>query len=394
MAGTVSISPCGVCTTHISNEKAMLCICCRKWHHIKCINITETAYNALNTAEDNGVIGLSWYCSSCVPKINTFIEVCNDNDNNNETLREEIKAIEGKAEKVEKIEDINANDIYKDRLIAALYSDVEFLKYEICEKNKFLGTLLPKNLNDIKDDTLSDEKLVNFEVSNQIQNETESGEIGEIKEKKIINQLKQVRLKMNDDYNYSKGKYLRTNTDGDKSRMGNLELSDQLRELNNKWPDNTILIAGDSMLYGIDEKRLKKNSKVRVFPGSTIEELKMYITPLLYKKPKTLILQIGTNNCKSNNSIQIKEKYIDLIEYIKHILPDCKIVCSSLIKRYDDAKAQMTVNMCNNKLKELDIDYIDNGNINETHLGKKGLHLNSYGIGKLALNFIKYMKDL
>ena len=31
------------------------------------------------------------------------------------------------------------------------------------------------------------------------------------------------------------------------------------------WPINTILIASDSMIHGIDEKRLaKKNSKVKV----------------------------------------------------------------------------------------------------------------------------------
>ena len=160
------------------------------------------------------------------------------------------------------------------------------------------------------------------------------------------------------------------------------------------WPENTTLIVGDSMLFGIDEKRMMKNTKVRVFPGSTIDDLKIYITPLLYKKPKTIILHIGTNNCKFNNSIQIKEKYIELINYIKQMIPGCKVVCSSLIMRCDDGKAQMTVNMANEKINELDINIIDNGNINESHLGKKGLHLNTHGIGKLALNFVKYLKGI
>ena len=42
-------------------------------------------------------------------------------------------------------------------------------------------------------------------------------------------------------------------------------------ETNSIWKKGTTLIVGDSMLYGIDEKRLC-NTKVRIFPGSTIED--------------------------------------------------------------------------------------------------------------------------
>ena len=41
------------------------------------------------------------------------------------------------------------------------------------------------------------------------------------------------------------------------------------------WPTNTVLIAGDSILNGIEEDRLKKNHsvKVRSFPGSNIDDM-------------------------------------------------------------------------------------------------------------------------
>ena len=54
----------------------------------------------------------------------------------------------------------------------------------------------------------------------------------------------------------------------------------------------------------------------------------------------------------------------------------------------------MTVNRSNLKLKEIGMDVIDNRDITEMHLGKKGLHLNGHGIGKLALNFVKYIKGI
>ena len=45
-------------------------------------------------------------------------------------------------------------------------------------------------------------------------------------------------------------------------------------------------------------------------------------------------------------------------------------------------------------LGEFDVDKIDNSNIDISFLGKCGLHLNNTGSGKLALNFIKFLKDL
>ena len=52
-----------------------------------------------------------------------------------------------------------------------------------------------------------------------------------------------------------------------------------------------------------------------------------------------------------------------------------------------------TLNNLNKLVAELDVvDKIDNSNIDVSCLGKRGLHLNSIGTGKLALNFIKFLK--
>ena len=42
----------------------------------------------------------------------------------------------------------------------------------------------------------------------------------------------------------------------------------------------------------------------------------------------------------------------------------------------------------------MDMEIINNDNINEKYLGKKGLHLIPHGTGKLAVNFIKCVKTL
>ena len=96
------------------------------------------------------------------------------------------------------------------------------------------------------------------------------------------------------------------------------------------WPVNTILIADDSIINRIDEKRLsKKNSnvKVRYFNGASVKD--MYnLVPLMRKKPSALILHVGTNNTVSDSSKVILKKINSLISYIKINNPECKIIIS------------------------------------------------------------------
>ena len=77
------------------------------------------------------------------------------------------------------------------------------------------------------------------------------------------------------------------------------------------WKPQTTLIVGDSMLYGLEESRLR-NCKVRMFPGASIEDMHYNLIPLLRKKPTTIILHAGTNNCINNNSNEIIEKLLNL----------------------------------------------------------------------------------
>lgn len=95
-------------------------------------------------------------------------------------------------------------------------------------------------------------------------------------------------------------KQTKQNTDANEERMA----TKSCEKINNFTPksalssaDNTVqahawnhgctLIAGDSILNGIDEKKLSKrrNVKVRNFPGATTADMKDYLKPLLRKNP-------------------------------------------------------------------------------------------------------------
>ena len=112
------------------------------------------------------------------------------------------------------------------------------------------------------------------------------------------------------------------------------------------WPKNTILIAGDSMINGINEKRIStnfKSVKVRCFSGATIDDMYFNLIPLLRKKPAALVLHVGTNNSSNETSFQIYDKLLYLVHVVKENNPNCHVILSSPIDRLDDRKAALNI---------------------------------------------------
>ena len=67
---------------------------------------------------------------------------------------------------------------------------------------------------------------------------------------------------------------------------------------------------------------------------------------------------------------------------------------SNLIYQSDNGKPCLTVKNVNDLLDDLNIDVVDNRSIDGNCLNNSGLHINSTGYGKLAINVIKKMKNL
>ena len=64
------------------------------------------------------------------------------------------------------------------------------------------------------------------------------------------------------------------------------------------WSKGRCFIAGDSMVEGIDERRMssKQVIKVKKFSGATISDINYYLLPILEKKPDHVILHFSTND--------------------------------------------------------------------------------------------------
>ena len=169
------------------------------------------------------------------------------------------------------------------------------------------------------------------------------------------------------------------------------------KEAKHTWPAGTCVIVGDSIITGIDEKRLGKNCLVKVhdFRGATLVDINHHIIPILKKKPDVIILHVGTNDSVSRTSRQILDDLLQLKSaIITKTLPNCQVIFSQPTLRVDNGKAALTLHHLNEHISELNLDVVNNSNIKVKHIGQKGLHLNPKGKGRLALNFIHKIRDL
>ena len=132
--------------------------------------------------------------------------------------------------------------------------------------------------------------------------------------------------------------------------------------------------------------------KVRNFPAATIDDMQHNLVPILERNPCRLILHVGTNNAESCTSRELLDKLLKLKTFISEKCPQSQTIFSTPAIQSDKAKANLTVRQLTNHLAQLNIDVVDNRNITDRCIGRKGLHLNISGTIQLAKNFLNFIK--
>ena len=158
----------------------------------------------------------------------------------------------------------------------------------------------------------------------------------------------------------------------------------------------TLLILSDSMLNQLQEKKLSKyvDVKIKCHGGCTVNCMYTHLESVLTLKPDFIILHVGTNDCANKTSDLVLKEIKALAEYIGMILPSAMIILSLPVVRTDSVKANTIATNFRKKAKGLMYTLLDNSAINETHLGRWGLHLNIQGVKKMAINIISFTKQL
>ena len=158
-----------------------------------------------------------------------------------------------------------------------------------------------------------------------------------------------------------------------------------------------VFILSDSMLKGIDAERISStNYEVKRFShgGCTLKCIYKHLPDIIKEKPDFLILHIGTNDCTTRTSDEVKRDIEHLKVHIQKALPSVKTFISLPTIRTDNRKANTIIGNLNIKLLKSNYFLLDNTNIDERHLGRKGLHLNAHGTKQMARNIISLIKRL
>ena len=133
--------------------------------------------------------------------------------------------------------------------------------------------------------------------------------------------------------------------------------------------------------------------KVHSFSGATTEDMESYLIPLINRTPGNISLHVGTNNLAIDTSEVIVKELLRLVNMITSKGIQCSL--SELIIRNDTLwhKGIKVNQLLNNKVTE-GMNIIRNENTTVNHLNRSKLHLNHRGLGALAHNIIKFIRDL
>ena len=130
--------------------------------------------------------------------------------------------------------------------------------------------------------------------------------------------------------------------------------------------------------------------------GATTRDMFDHLNAFLRKKPDYLILHVGAND-SSNKDVtadMIFNRLTRLKSFAEHLVPGICVIISCPMLRTDDKSANMKLTYLREKLQNSEHTIISNANISPVHLGKKGLHLNDYGVKKFAMNLLACMRSL
>jgi lysophospholipase L1-like esterase/regulator of replication initiation timing len=197
-----------------------------------------------------------------------------------------------------------------------------------------------------------------------------------------------------------KGRQKVINKSQGQTNKNNDELQNKESARPSKAKVPSTVIIGDSMTKHLDSRRLQQSSKnvrrvsTQTFRGATIEDMKHHIRPCLARKPREIILHVGTNDLAKKNPQEIVNGIADIVNIIHVESPATKPVLSEIMMRTDSSSYIPKIGKINQQLQsycqDQNIDLIQHGNLQANHLNSYGVHLNRAGSSIFAKNLIGY----
>ena len=136
----------------------------------------------------------------------------------------------------------------------------------------------------------------------------------------------------------------------------------KLEEKLGTYPPNTCVLMGDSILNGVIESNISNDRplKVRKFPGATVDNVRYYALPIIWKQPKFLVIHMGNNHAVKFTSRDILNKLLQVKSFIQEKFADAVSTFSTPTLRSVNGKMALMVRQLTNHLINLKIDILDN----------------------------------
>ena len=257
-----------------------------------------------------------------------------------------------------------------ERLVSHLESQIIFLEDELRKKDILIEKLIDKNLDVSKKSETKCSCITSKSSSN-----TDDNTIGSSVPKGLI------------DFQFDESSDEITVV----AQRSSNQNSDA-RKKEKKEKRQNIFICGDSLLNGVDGDGISSKDHcvvVKSFGGSTSFDMIDYIKPTARKKPDKIIVHVGTNDItkKIENTTENLQK---IIKTVHDLSPETQVCFSELCLRNDLQGGFSNVKRKNDELRkfcsERNLALIENGNVDDSCLAKKKLHMNPKGLKRLALN--------
>lgn len=164
----------------------------------------------------------------------------------------------------------------------------------------------------------------------------------------------------------------------------------------------SVVICGDSTTKYLQAHKIGRSSNERVksitISGATCKDMKHYIVPTVDKKPDEIILHVGTNDLKDNQTTKIVQDIVALRNFATENSPNTKVTLSQLLCRSDDTGLNNKVKninlLLNEKCQQNNWSIITHEDIDQSCLNQSGVHLNQKGTSLFASSIIKHLRHV
>ena len=376
----------------------------------------------LDSSQDDFRIRMEHFVATTTAKIDFLSSTVNDLKQHNlskvfiTTLQDEINAL--KAENSE----LRDKNVIASLALSDLHTKIKEIE---CEKNSLITALkilqadsennrknfIETKITNVHEEKCDDDVMQIKEIrSDQFNDATKQSRKQKRKRKHKLDNGK-YRKESIDQNNERNSKKTREKSSEQNNVQDNINILDHRNRNINSSGENQhnqsivtkrmVLVAGDSIVQHVHGWELSDDEMhvaVKSFSGAKTEDMEDYLKPLIRREPEEIILHVGTNNIKGQESARmVADHIVNLGLQIEENSPKTKVTISGLILRRDSsnliAKIKHTNALLASFCTQRNWAFISNDNIDFSCLNRRGLHLNHKGSRLLSKNILNNLTN-